>query len=160
MHRFVLRSVTSCLLLAAISAIALCAASVAQAAERAFQANLSGSAEDRALRVSGQATHLGQCVGSFETLLAPRDFFAALDNFSESTRTRAAFLAAADGSKLEGRIRYGSYDPETLTALATLAITGGTGRFEDASGTIDVVFTFSDATLADFDCSMDGTLDY
>ena len=156
-----------CVLLSMVAS-AILVISPIQAAEVPFAGALSGSAvdtrpgtaEDFYLNGAGTATHLGLCRGSFRTLVRPRRLFPLLETSSEDARTKFADLVSADNSKLEGMIRYDSYDPETLSAWATFTITSGTGRFQGTTGTIDVLFLFSDATLLDFDCLLDGRLDY
>ncbi len=52
-----------------------------------------------------------------------------------------------------------SYDPDNGIASGTLTFTGGTGRFEDVSGTADFVFDI-DLDSVNFDYTIDGTIRY
>jgi hypothetical protein len=147
MHRSIRQVISKCLLLV-VTAAALLFNSRIQAAERPFTAAVSGSVvEDEfgfeSLQWSGTATHLGLCHGRFEML-------------------SGAFLIAADGAGLLAHIRFHdeAFDAQTLTLPATVTVEDGTGRFAGATGTIDVLIVFRDATLLEFDCLMIGTLDY
>jgi hypothetical protein len=157
---------TNFLMFAAV-ALALLAAMPASAVERPFFGDASGFVEGASsLRLigSGQATHVGQCDAEFGLRMSPRSFFPNLDRLPQSFRSSPASLLASDSkassSSLHGTIFYDTYDPETLTATAVLVITDGTGRFHGAIGTIKVMFVFMDDSLIEFDCSMDGAIDY
>lgn len=139
--------------------------SSAQSGERPFQGEASGFFSDsgRTYEVFGQATHLGRCQSSLGLRHAPQLFFRRLlDIFGDDplARSSQAFFIASDGSALLGTIRYDAFDAESLTAAAEITISGGTGRFAEAAGTIDVLFLFTNETLLECDVLMDGTLDY
>ena len=50
-------------------------------------------------------------------------------------------------------------DPATGVVSATVTFTGGTGRFQDATGSADVIIVF-DSNLSQFLFVIDGSIDY
>jgi len=138
--------------------------SLAECEERPFQAASSGLLGfAQQYEIGGQATHLGHFGGSLRVRHTAEIFFRILlDLFRDdpAARTSTAFFVAADGSTLEGTIRYDTFDAESLTATAEISITGGTGRFANAGGTFDVLLAFETERLGSCEVLMDGTIDY
>ena len=159
MNRLIAFTLATLLLTAYISS--------AESAERPFQGESSGSFSEFAhgYEVFGQATHLGQCASQLGLRNSPEVFFRHVleilrDNPNPVLRSSPTVIVAADGSSLQGTIRYDAFDAELLTATAVITITGGTGRFAEATGTIDVLLLFTGETLISCDVLMDGTLNY
>jgi hypothetical protein len=137
----------------------------AQSADRPFQAELSGAYSEfaRGYEVLGHVTHLGNSQAVLGLRHSPQVFFRfLLDIFRDDpvARSSQAFVVAADGSVLMGIIRYDDFDAGTLMATGEFTFIGGTGRFAEVVGAVDVLLLFSGETLLDCDVLMDGTLDY
>jgi hypothetical protein len=99
------------------------------------------------LDATGNATHLGRFTVTADWTLA------ATGNFGTSTWT------AADGDELRTSFTR-SRLPALLTFTETHTITGGTGRFANASGTFTVVQIRALSTLpSDNSATFDGTID-
>jgi hypothetical protein len=90
---------------------------------------------------TGNATHLGRFTYNLEAEL----------NLPTLSATASATLVAADGSTLflEGEGQgTPTDDPDMVSIVETFAITGGTGRFTGAAGSVTVERMISRATLA------------
>ena len=93
----------------------------------------------------GEATHLGKFTRQEEILLNPENF----------TLTGTIVFTAADGSELHCSFA-GAFTGQT-TAAGTYTITGGTGRFENATGSAYFAITQSDP--ANFTFEFAGTIE-
>ena len=94
---------------------------------------------------SGEATHLGKFTREEEILLNPQNF----------TFTGSIVFTSADGSELYCEFS-GGFTGAT-TAVGTYTFTGGTGRFEDASG--EAYFSIEQSDPANFTFEFAGTID-
>jgi hypothetical protein len=111
---------------------------------------------------SGNLTHLGLTASDTDVCNTP----AACGGFSVSSQ--CAVFTAANGDELNGTVSEpydNCFDPECgcLIGEALIDFSGGTGRFEDASGQATVVVT---TTVDQFfnvvsvSSVFDGTIDY
>jgi len=99
------------------------------------------------LDATGNATHLGLFTVTADWTLA------ATGNFGTSTWT------AADGDELSTIFqRRGLAAPSTITFTETHTITGGTGRFANASGSFTVVQTRGLSAPYNNSATIDGTI--
>jgi len=97
--------------------------------------------------VTGNATHLGQFTVTAEWTLGPTG------GSGTSTWT------AANGDEFSTRFtRNGVFVPPTATFTETHTITGGTGRFANASGTFTVVQTRGLSMPYNNSATFDGTI--
>lgn len=130
---------------------------------RPFMASGSGfRADSRMYAPEIKATHLGHkssLVVSFDQ--------TTLEDFSEFVPDIGAFppgvLTSANGDELEFYFDEEMYflEPGTQIFYTTVTFTGGTGRFEDATGSADVMFEFDDSLLFQyFNFLIDGSIDY
>jgi hypothetical protein len=71
----------------------------------------------------------------------------------------AIYSASGDALEIVFDAEYYVLDPETGVVSATLTFTGGTGRFEDATGSADMTIDFDD-NLRSFSFQIDGSIDY
>jgi hypothetical protein len=95
---------------------------------------------DHVLTATGESTHLGRFVMHSEFVVVPAP---------TSTATGTATWTAADGSTLLATITgQAAIAFPTATINETHSITGGTGRFAHASGTLVVERVLSLLTLA------------
>ena len=100
------------------------------------------------LDATGNATHLGRFTVTADWTLA------LTGNFGTSTWT------AANGDELSTSFaRRGVVEPPTITFTETHTITGGTGRFANASGTFTVVQTRGLSMPYNNSATIDGTID-
>jgi hypothetical protein len=97
------------------------------------------------LATTGQATHLGRFTGELSIVLQ-------LDGTFEGEQV----LVAANGDKVFADVE-GAFI-SAIDFVATYTITGGTGRFRNASGAAQLVGVSPDATHASF--TFDGTISY
>jgi hypothetical protein len=98
--------------------------------------------------VTGNATHLGQFTVTAEWTLGPTG------GSGTSTWT------AANGDEFSTRFtRNGVFVPPTATFTEAHTITGGTGRFANASGTFTVVQTRGLSMPYNNSATIDGTID-
>ena len=99
------------------------------------------------LDATGNATHLGLFTVTADWTLAPTG------NFGTSTWT------AANGDEFSTSFtRSGVAVPPTITFTETHTITGGTGRFANASGTFTVVQTRGLSMPYNNSATIDGTI--
>lgn len=111
-----------------------------------FQFPLAG----KALEGTGQATHLGRF-----TLVAE---FAV--NVTNLTAAGTFTLTAANGDSMWGTsLGVGSLEGDIARITETYSITGGSGRFTDASGTI-VIERVLDTTTGVSAALMKGAIDF
>lgn len=94
---------------------------------------------------SGEATHLGKYTRTEQIFLDP----------STGALTGSITFVAADGSELFCEFSGGFTGPNT--ASGTYDLVGGTGRFQNASGTAS--FNISQTDPVNFDFSFIGTID-
>ena len=93
----------------------------------------------------GEATHLGKFTREESLLLNPENF----------TFTGTIVFTAADGSELYCDLAGGFTGP--ATAVGTYTFTGGTGRFEGASG--EAYFSIEQSDPANFTVEFAGTIE-
>jgi len=99
------------------------------------------------LDATGNATHLGRFTVVADWTLAPTG------NFGTSTWT------AANGDEFSTSFtRRGVAVPPTITFTETHSITGGTGRFSNASGTFTIVQTRGLSMPYNNSATIDGTI--
>lgn len=96
---------------------------------------------------SGQATHLGRYTRTETVLVDPFGVFI------EGTIT----FTAANGDELYAEVSGGFTSPDLSTAEGSYVFAGGTGRFEDASGS--ALFT-AVANGPGFDITFSGEIEY
>ena len=130
----------------------------AAAEEREFKASSVGVVYiDSGYMIAGlEATHLGKAT-----------FNGNVDPYSLANSQILeipAYLTAANGDRLylDSVVDYvvdDGTDTAIGIAIGTLTFTGGTGRFQDATGSADVTFVF-DLNLQKFVFLIDGSIDY
>lgn len=104
-----------------------------------------------------EATHLGQS-SLWIGVSPPVDFLLTLFPYS-------ATITSASGDELDFEFDAQLYqldyqeDEAIWVVNATVTFTGGTGRFEDATGSADMTIHFA-ADLYSFDFLIDGTINY
>ena len=129
----------------------------AAAEERPFKSSGTGVVAGDLYASEFEATHLGQS-NLFVSLFLPVDNYFFLSPYS-------ATLTSASGDEL-----YFKFDAEVYqldyqeneaiwVVNATVTFTGGTGRFQDATGSADMTIDFA-ADLYSFDFLIDGSIDY
>jgi len=132
-----------------------CACSPTAAEERPFNASGNGvvSYGFGSLQGRGRATHLGRSSFGVEGdgNLLPYGFFLAYNGYLTSANGDQIYFAFDS-------VEY-VFDPAIGVVSATLTFTGGTGRFQDASGSAVVMFDF-DSSFASFLFKIDGSIDY
>ncbi len=106
------------------------------------------STEHQLIHATGNATHLGRFTVTAAWTIGPGG------GIGTSTWT------AANGDELFTRFtRRGVFVPPTATFTETHTITGGTGRFANASGTFTVVQTRGLSMPYNNSATIDGTID-
>jgi hypothetical protein len=101
------------------------------------------------LDATGNATHLG-------LFTVAADWTIAAGSGSGTSR-----WTAANGDEVfTSFARHGVVTPPTITFTETHAITGGTGRFANASGTFTVVQTRGLSMPYNNSATLDGTIDF
>jgi len=124
----------------------------ATAGERPFNASGAGVidiASNSLFAIGFEATHLGKA--NFYG-----NFYPSLDN--SQPIFVPAFFYAANGDALFA-IGTADFDVDTGIAIGTLTFTGGTGRFQDANGSADMMIDF-DEDFSSFFFLIDGSIDY
>jgi hypothetical protein len=96
---------------------------------------------------TGQATHLGRFTRT-ETLIV---------NLSEGTFTGTVEFTAANGDQLKADVAGHFTSPTGDRAEGTYVFTGGTGRFQNASG--EAAFEVAPDGM-EFDVTFNGTIQY
>jgi len=137
------------LALAALSLLA--AATPTHAGERPIRASGAGTINSGTMYARLEATHLGKAnfVGGVDP-----DLF---DN-SQILEIPVS-LTAANGDRLFlDAVVF--FDVDTEIAVGTVTFSGGTGRFETATGSADVMFDFGDYPHQHFLVLIDGSIDY
>ena len=124
----------------------------AAAEERPFQATGVGfiAHDGYLLALTFEGTHLGKARfdGNVDPDLLQYPYILEIP----------AYLTAANGDRLYlDSVVYN--DVDTGIAIGTLTFNGGTGRFQDATGSADVMFVF-DLNLQHFLFLIDGSIDY
>jgi hypothetical protein len=126
----------------------------AEAGERPFRLNGAGTAIDGVIQATGRATHLGLWTEAGTLNLSPDP--------NDPTRvlaSGAATFTAANGDELNGVITDGSLDLTTGIGTGVFSFAGGTGRFEDATGTAGFTVQQNLITGA-FEIAAIGRIDY
>jgi len=127
----------------------------AAAEDRAFKASGEGFVNNSEMLGSGQATHLGP------TFL---ELSFGYDLSSGRFRPDGASLTSANGDVLTfdfDAVDDYRFDMETGVVSRTVTFTGGTGRFQDATGSADVMIVFDPGTAYQtFTFLIDGSIDY
>jgi hypothetical protein len=101
---------------------------------------------------TGTGTHLGKFTGAGTLFFSLQEDGLIL---GEGTQT----LTAANGDTLDAEFS-GLLDPETGEATVEFVITGGTGRFEDASGDFTADVQTVSQVPPTFTFTVDGTISY
>jgi hypothetical protein len=96
---------------------------------------------------TGQATHLGRFTRTETVLVSPFGVFL------EGSIT----FTAANGDELYADVAGGFTSPDLSTAEGSYVFSGGTGRFEDASGSAEFVAVASETG---FVVTFDGEIEY
>jgi hypothetical protein len=129
--------------------------SIPAAAEvRPFHVSAAGTVLNGALQATGRGTHLGLFteVGTLSFAPDPNDPSRVL-------ASGEAIFTAANGDELRGAITDASLDLTTGIGTGEFRFTGGTGRFENASGTVEFTVLQNLITGA-FELSGLGTIDF
>ena len=125
------------------------------------------AAQERPFSASGAGTYhanYGSMYSTFEaTHLGKANFYGYVyPLFLDNTQIFAfpAYLTAANGDRLYlESVVY--FDVDTGIAIGTATFAGGTGRFEGATGSADVMFDFgTDIYHQHFRFLIDGSIDY
>lgn len=136
-------------------AILLLGSLSAAAAERPLSISGAGTlTNDGAIIASGRATHLGLFTETGQLSFVPDP-----DNSHLILVTGEATFTAANGDELEGVMESAVLDVTTGIGNGVFVFTGGTGRFEGATGTVDFVVEQNLVTGA-FEINGVGTLNY
>jgi hypothetical protein len=146
----VVTRITAVLLLIAAAAFAPAAA----AEERSLNTSGEGFVDNGGIFFGqGEATHLGRSyltVGGFMDYLSSGSFVPFGGSLESANRN---FLDFAFDEE------FYSFDPATGVIYTTVTFTGGTGRFEDVTGSADVMIIF-DPNFHSFLFLIDGSIDY
>lgn len=137
-----------------ILAVLLLGSFPAQAVERPFSLSAAGTVIDGAINASGRATHLGQFteIGQLSFVLDPNNPGFALVSGT-------ATFTAANGDQVNATLQDASLDLSTGLGSGVIEFAGGTGRFEGASGSGNLVVQQNLLTGA-FEATIVGTLDF
>lgn len=106
------------------------------------------------LTASGTATHLGKWNQSGQLNFTPNP-----DNPSVILANGESTFTAADGDTLEALIDNGELDTATGIATGMFVFKGGTGRFDEATGSADFTVT-QDLDSGEFEVTANGTIDF
>ena len=126
----------------------------AAAKERPFKASGGGNVNSFYLEVTGKASHLGR---SSLVVFFDENFLGSGGSFS-STSQGYIFSASGDVLIFNFDVGYYSIDPAGVVSVP-LTFVGGTGRFQDASGSAVATFVF-DFDVYQFVFVMVGSIDY
>jgi hypothetical protein len=128
--------------------------SPAAGGEQPFHASGEGYVVYNTLYGGGEATHLGRS----SLYLTGTDFLQYGFFFPSGAQIRSA---SGDRLCFDFDANTYSFDPATELrgVSATVTFIGGTGRFQDAIGSADVVFVF-DSLTQQFLFLIDGSIDY
>jgi hypothetical protein len=126
----------------------------AEAVERPFHLNGAGTVIEGNIQATGRATHLGLWTeaGTLTFTPDPNDPNRVLASGS-------ATFTAANGDELNGVITEASLDLTTGIGNGVFIFTGGTGRFAEASGSVNFTVLQNLVTGA-FEITGDGRIDY
>jgi len=133
-------------------------ASQAVAAPRAFKAEASGWLDtygEHVMFTGGKGTHFGQMLTMDASLQDTLPDVLLLPGFI------GLYTAKGDAIYMQ-MTGPADLDPVTGIGFGTLSIVGGTGRFENATGSVDMMFhlNLDDPGLPFFELVMDGSIDY
>jgi hypothetical protein len=106
----------------------------AQAGERPFRLNATGTVTNGVISATGHATHLGLFSETGELSFVPDP-----NNPTLLLVTGRVAFTAANGDQLDALIEDAVLDVTTGQAAGVYRFIGGTGRFANASGTGDLV---------------------
>jgi hypothetical protein len=145
MYRFVPRIVAVLLLVVTLAPAA--------AGDRPFKASGEGSVGSSDLTSSCEATHLGRSrlnVGYFSDFLQFGLLLSSGGTLDVASGDGLYFVFDEEGYYL---------DQATGIVSTTVTFTGGTGRFQDVTGSADLIFDF-DSNFQRFEFLIDGSIDY
>lgn len=152
----------SILLVMALATLSLLAAGTpAHAGERPFKASGAGFVRSSGLNGWGEATHIGRSalrVDAYTDVLTS-GYFVPFGGSLESLAHRPGQGGDFLNFVFDEEFYY--FDPATGVVNATVTFTGGTGRFQHATGSADIVFDFDTVNYSPhFDYLIDGSIDY
>lgn len=128
--------------------------SAAEAVERPFQLSGSGTVINGAIEATGRANHLGLWTEVGTLVLSPDP--------SDPSRVLAsgdAIFTAANGDELRGVITEATLDLTTGIGTGIFTFEGGTGRFENATGTAGFT-VMQNLIIGAFEITAIGRIDY
>ena len=106
----------------------------AQAGERPFRLNATGTVTNGVINATGHASHLGLFSETGELSFVPDP-----NNPTQLLVSGTVTFTAADGDQLDVLIEDAVLDVTTGQAAGAFRVIGGTGRFADATGSGDLV---------------------
>jgi hypothetical protein len=126
----------------------------AQAGERPFRMNATGTVTNGVISATGHATHLGLFSETGELSFVPDP-----NNPTLLLVTGRVTFTAANGDQLDALIEDAVLDVTTGQAAGIYRFIGGTGRFANASGTGDLVVD-QNLITGTFEGTAVGRIDY
>ncbi|HEX9940911.1 MAG TPA: hypothetical protein VGG03_02745 [Thermoanaerobaculia bacterium] len=142
------------LLVLLLALFPLLASRPAEAVERPFHLSGAGTVIEGTIQATGRATHLGLFTETGTLAFAPDP-----NDPNRVLASGSATFTAANGDELNGVITDASLDLTTGIGTGVFSFTGGTGRFEDASGSATFTVMQNLITGA-FEITADGRIDY
>jgi hypothetical protein len=135
-------------------AVLILGSSPAQAGERPFRLNASGTVTNGVISATGHASHLGLFSETGELSFVPDP-----NNPNLFLATGRVTFTAADGDQLDALIEDAVLDVTTGQATGVYRFIGGTGRFANASGTGELVVD-QNLITGTFEGTAVGRIDY